>query len=72
MSEFISVRYGDVIWYITKYVDRMAAFHEHPQSIKSPVVDTLSVGLLLASIDVEELSSVFSATKKLREDNITW
>ena len=72
MVELVSLKYRSVRSDISKHIDKMAALLEKLQAMKASVEDTLAVGILLASIEVEEMGPVVAAIKTLSEDKVTW
>lgn len=72
ISELVSVRYTNVKHDITKHIDRMAALQEQLKSMEAIMDDAVQVGILIASIDVLELTPVTAAIKTLAEKDITW
>ena len=57
---------------MSTHVDNMAALIERLRSMGTTFEDALEFGILVASIQVTELSPVTAFIKKLSDDRITW
>lgn len=72
MSELVSMHYCKVPSDMTMQIDKMAALLEQLRSMKATIDDSMAIGILLASIEVQELAPVVAAIKTLSENNVTW
>ena len=72
MVELVSLRYRGVRSDISKHIDKMASLLEQLRAMNAIIDDPLAVGILLASIDVEELGPVVAAIKTLSEESVKW
>ena len=63
MSELVSIRYTSLKEDIDKHIDRMAGLIENLRSMGSTFDDTLSIGILVASIDVADLIACFRSNQ---------
>ena len=72
MTELVSMKYCNPKADITKHIDRMASILETLRSMKSGLDEALSIGILVASIEVSELLPVVAAIKTLSERDVKW
>ena len=72
MSELVSIRYTSLRDSIEKHIDRMAGLIETLRSMGSTFDDALAIGILVASIDVQELLPVVAAIKTLSDRDMKW
>lgn len=72
MAELVSLKYGNLRDDISKHIDRMAGLLEQLRSMNTVLDDALAIGILVASIEVSELSAVTAAIKTLAEKDLVW
>lgn len=72
MCELISERYSSLRKDMTVQVYKLAALIEQLRSIRTIFNYTLAVGILVASIHVDELASVKVSINTLVEEIIAW
>ena len=72
ITELVSIRYKNVRKDIAKHVDKMSGIVSELKGMKMNLEDTLTVGVLVASIEAPELSAVAAAIKTLAEDDLKW
>lgn len=72
ITELVSVRYKSVRKDVSHHVDKMAGIVEELNHMGMSLDKTLTVGILVASIEAPELRPVATAIKTLAEDNLEW
>lgn len=72
MSELMSLRYTSISDDLTAHINNIAALVEQLKSMDIVIQDVMSVGILLASIEVPELFPVTAAIKTLAEEDVSW
>lgn len=72
MVELVSIRYTNPKQDIAKHIDRMAALFEQLTAMEATMDESLQVGILIASIEVEDLRAVSAAIKTLADDDVKW
>ena len=72
MTELINLRYDSIKKSMGTHIDQMAATLEQLEGMKTPIPDELSIALLIASIQVPELTAVAAAVKTMSDDSMTW
>ena len=72
MFELVSLRYTSPRFDITKHIDKMAAIVEQLAAMQASMDESLTVGILVASIDVVEMRPVISAIKTLADGDVKW
>lgn len=72
MSELVSMRYVSLRSDMSTHVYKMAGLIEQLLAMGTSFDDALAVGILVASIDVTELSPVTASIETLSNDKITW
>lgn len=65
--KFVTVRSD-----MSKHIEKISALIEQMQEKNEKVDETLAVGIILASIEFEELRHAVATIKKLLEENIKW
>ena len=68
MVELVSLRYSSLRSDITKHVDRMASINEQLAAMKTIMDESLKVGILIASIETDEVRPVVAAIKTLADE----
>lgn len=72
MSELDSMRYTTLKDDLSGHMDRMAGINEQPKAMGNNFHDSLSIGILVASIELSQLLPVTAAIKRLTEKDIKW
>lgn len=72
ISELVSVRFRYPKAEIAKHIDGMAGIVEELRNMDGELDETLTVGTLVASIEVSELALGTAAVKTLAKKNIKW
>lgn len=72
MVELVSVRYSSLKDSMPRHVDKIAALVEQLQAMGTKLDNALVVGILIASITVDELKPASAAIKTLTDDNLKW
>lgn len=72
ITEFVSVRYKSPCKDIAKHIDKMAAIVEELRNMDMKLDNTLTVGILVASIKAPELAPVVAAIITLAENDLKW
>ena len=72
MSELVSIAYKNSAKDIRKHIDKLAGLVAQLKAMKTPIADTIAVGILLASIPVPSLDPITAAIKTLADDQMTW
>lgn len=70
--ELVTIRYTTLRDDIGKHIDKVAGIIEQLQNMGSKFDNALSIGLLVASIDVHELQPAVAAIKTLSEKDVNW
>lgn len=72
VSELVSTRYSSLREDMSVHVDRMAGLIEQLKSMGMTLDESLSIGILVASIEVQELMPVTASIKTLSESDVKW
>lgn len=72
MTELVSIRYLSMRRDISLHIDQMSAIIDQLSSMGTQLPKELTVSLLMASIEVPELSSVIAAIKTISDDKMEW
>ena len=72
ITELVSERYKTVRQDMAKHVDRMAGIIEELKNMGLTLDATLTVGLLLESVEASELTAVAAAIKTQAETELKW
>lgn len=72
MVELVSVRYTSVRDDMSKHIDRLAGLVEQLNNMGSQLPEDLTVGILVASIEVTALMPVTASIKTLSDENLKW
>lgn len=72
MAELVCVKFTNAREDISKHVDRLAGLLEQLRSMNTPLPDSLAIGILVASIEVSELTPVTAAIKTLADKDLNW
>lgn len=72
MTELITMRYDSINKNMGTHIDQMAAVLEQLEGMNTAIPQELSIALLIASIQAEELHALTAAVKTLNDDSTTW
>lgn len=72
MVQLMSIKFVSIHDDISEHIYRLTELLEQLQSMGTMLDNTLSVGILVASIQVAELAPVTAATKTLAESDLKW
>lgn len=72
MSELVSVKYYNLREDMSTHADLLALLIEKIRSMGTIVHDTLAIGILVASIDVQELLPTTAAMKAIADKDMKW
>lgn len=70
MVEIVSVRYSSLKESMPRHVDKIVALVEQLRSMDTKLDDPLAIGILVASITVDELRPALATNQKLSEYNL--
>ena len=72
MVELVSIRYNSMKGSIPLHVENIASLVEHRKFMCTTLDDPLVIGILVASITVDELRPASAAVKTLSDDKLKW
>lgn len=72
MVELVSVRYSSLKESMPRHVDKIAALVEQLRSMGTTLDEPLVIGILIASLTVDELKPASAAIKTLSDEKLQW
>ena len=72
MAELVSAHYTDRQEDISAHIDRMAGLVDQIKGMNLPIDETMSIGILIASIKVSKLAPVVAAIKTIPDKDMKW